>query len=123
MREFLSLLDGAMPYVVLLPTGQLNPDIPDECRELIEYVRFLVVARAKEPVPAETYKKEFRGDFRDEPAEEPLQGGSLSIVMMDNVAAAEMAGDPAHFEESTAKVVQPSPEVALDPDLFTGEDE
>ena len=108
MREFLSLLDGAMPYVVLLPTGKLNPDIPDECRELIEYVRLLVVARAKEPVPAETYEKEFRGDFRDE---------AVGTVESQQNAM------KAHFEESTAKVVQPSPEVALDPDLFTGEEE
>ena len=66
MREFLSLLDGAMPYVVLLPTGQLNPDIPDECRALIEYVRLLVVARWKEPLPAATYEKEYVGIFIDE---------------------------------------------------------
>ncbi|MCP4493355.1 MAG: hypothetical protein GY820_39525 [Gammaproteobacteria bacterium] len=37
MREFLCLLDAAVPYVVLLPTGSVSADIPEEAKALIAW--------------------------------------------------------------------------------------
>ena len=85
MREFLSLLDGAMPYVVLLPTGKLNPDIPDECRELIAYVHGISLDADLIAAKVEA--------ILDEPVD-ALHGSGLGSVLMDSVAA---PADPDRF--------------------------